>query len=366
MLPRVPSRACARALALSITAALSLPATAWAQDAASAPAVAAAAPPALGEADLDVEQAARLKGLRKVALAGMALYVMTEDSGGATAGAALRGGMAYVNSAMKVTGLEPARLQALADQALAQTRAALQARGIEVVPAEQLAALPEFAALRAVADTAPLDIDTPGGKGTVYSGGGLPLIHLDEGAWLHRTVGGLFGAKVADPYVALGDKMSVGFRKVKLDPALDALAQAAGAPLVMGRVVLAAAQVKAQGGAFALMSKTEVRNSLMMPAWTTRLLVRSAGGDVGRVSLKQGLVSDDSPGELVDVTSTGAKVADVLTTALTAAAAFYGKGRAVGQSSQALELRTSPDRFDAVALPQMRAALGALSQGLTP
>ena len=147
-------------------------------------------------------------------------------------------------------------------------RAALQARGIEVVPAEQLRSLPEYAALQAVADTAPLAIDTAGGKGTVYSGRDLPLIHMDEMAWLHRTSGGLFGAKVEDPYVALGDKVSVGFRKVKLDPALDALGKAAGVPLVMARVVLSAAQVKASGGAFSLGASTAVRNSLVMPAWT--------------------------------------------------------------------------------------------------
>lgn len=316
--------------------------------------------------ELDVEQADHLKGLKKVAIAGFALYVITEDSGGVTSGTAFHGSMASVHSAVKVIGLEPQGLQALADQALDQTVQALQARGIEVMPAAELAALPAFAELQAAADAAPLTLDAKGGKGTVFSARGLPLIHMDEAAWLSRAIGGLFGAKVDDPYVSLGDKMSVGFRKTKLDPALQALGQAAGVPLVWGRVVLSAAQVKTSGGAWSLGASSEVRNALVMPAWTNRLLVRQVNGNTGRVSLKKALASAQAPGELVDVTSTGTKVANVLTTAFTMAAALSGHGRGVSASSQDIELRSSSAQFEAAAQPTVAQALTALAGGLAP
>lgn len=323
----------------------------------------AAAPAKL---ELDIEEAARLKELKRVAIAGFALYVITEDSGGITSGSAGHGSMASVHSSVKVVGLDGKRLQALADQALDETRRALEARGIQVMKQSELEALPAYAGLKAAADAAPLALDAKGGKGTVYSARGLPLIHMSEMAWLSRTVGGLFGAKVEDPYVALGDKMSAGFRMGKLKPAMDAMGEAAGVPLVWGRIVLSAAQIKTSGGAFSSSASSEVRNSLVLPPWTNRLLVRLPNGDSGRVSLKNSLMSETSPGELVDVTSTATKTANVLTTAFTIAAAASGHGRAVIGSSQDAELRSSPKQFEAAASPSIQAAISNLASALTP
>lgn len=375
----LPRARTARPAARHVVAALAL-AAAWmtsgaqAQTAASEPAsapdltppaqIAQVSVPADG---LDIENGDALKGVRKVALAGVSLYVMTESSGAATAGAAFRDrSMAYVNSSLKVTGLEPARLQQLADGAHDRLVAALQARGIEVVPLADLQTLPAYAALQAAADTAPLAIDASGGKGTVYSARGLPLIHMDEQAWLNRMVGGLFGAKVEDPFVSMGDRVSGGFRKAKLDPAFSELSRAVGAPVMMARIVLSAAQVKASGGAWSLGASTQVRDTLVMPAWTNRLWVHTPQGDRARLSLKHPLVSETAPGRIVDVTSTASKVADVATTLFTFAAAMSGVGRGVAQSTQDLELRTTPEWFEAVARPQVDTALQALAQGLAP
>lgn len=369
-----PARAAALAPAVALLLALAVgrapaqpaqPAPLAAEAPASAPAV-LPVPEPLAADGLDIEQTDRLRGLKKVALAGVAVYVVTEAEGGASAGAAMHGGMSVAHTSLKVTGLEPQRLQALADRAHALAEAALQARGIEVMPLAALQALPSYAALQAVADPAPLAIDAKAGKGMVYSGRGLPLVHMDEMAWLPRGVGGLFGAKVEDPFVALGDKVSAGFRKGRIDPALQGLAAEAGAPLVMVRLVLTAAQVKASGSVFGSIAGTQARNALLLPAWTNRLLVRQPSGDSGRVSLRQARASQAGLGELVDVTTTGAKTVAVLTTALSLAASFYGAGRAVNASNQALELRTSPDHFDAIALPQLEALLTGFAQALTP
>lgn len=325
------------------------------------------APVTVGDDGLDLENGELFKGQRRLALAGVALYVMSESSGAATAGVAFRDrSMAYVNSTLKVTGLDPAGLQALADEAHDRLVAALQARGIEVVPLATLQALPAYAELAAAADKAPLAIDAKAGKGMVYSARGLPLVHMGELTWLNRMVGGLFGAKVEDPYVSLGDQMSGGFRTTRLDTVFGQLAQAAGAPVVMARLVLSAAQVKASGGAFTLGASTSARDSLVSPPWTNRLWMQTPKGDKARVSLKYPLVSETPPGRIVDVTSTASKAVDVATTVFTFAAAMSGVGRGVVQSTQDLELRTSPAWFDAVARPQVDATVQALARAVAP
>jgi hypothetical protein len=48
------------------------------------------------------------------------------------------------------------------------------------------------------------------------------------------------------------------------------------------------------------------------------------------------------------------------------AASFHGAGRTVNASTQALELRTSADRFDAIALPRIEATVLSLAQALAP
>lgn len=319
---------------------------------------------------VDVEEGRRLQGLTQVAIAGVALYVVTEAEGGASAGAALHGGMATANTSLKVTGLDPLRLQALADLARARTEAALVARGIVVMPQAQLAALPAFAELQQVADAAPLAFDAQGGKGQAYSASGLPLLHRDEMAWLSRASGtGLLGAmtgRFEDAYVSLGDKVSGGFKAGRVEPALERLGQQAGMPLVLVRLVLTAAQVQGSGSRWGFTAGTETRNTLLMPAWTNRILVRRPGGDYARVSLKKGWASEAGLGELVDVTTTGQKAVSVLTTAFTLLAAANGVGRGVSSISQSYELRSSPEVFDAVATPQVEATLASLAQALAP
>lgn len=324
-------------------------------------------PVTLGDDALDLENADKLKGVKKAVLASVAVYVITEASGAATAGAAFRDrNMASASTSLKVTGLDPARLQALADDAHDQALAAFRARGIEVMSPEALKALPEFAALAALGDKNPLAVDAQAGKGTVFSARGLPLFHLDEQVLLNRMVGGLFGAKVEDPYVSLGDKMAGGFRKANLDTALDKLAKASDSTVLMVRLVLTAAQVKAAGGAFSLSASTAARDTLFMPAWTNRVLVHTPAGARGRASLKYALVSETPPGQIVDVTSTGTKVANVATTVVTFAAALSGVGRGVAVSTKDLEMRTTPQWFDAVARPQVQATLEGLAKGLAP
>lgn len=379
-----PSHSSCRALhalalgQLALCAALAaLPAQA--QEAAGASASSAASAPAplpvpaevklprLGAEDLDIEDGAALRGLKRVALAGVAVYVVNEASAGGSAGAVYRDRtLASVSTSLKVMGLEPARLQALADAAHEHIAAALRARGIEVLPLAELKALPAYAELAAIGEPQPMPLDARGGKGQVFSAHGLPLIHQSEQMWHSRTVGGLFGAKVEDRFAGLGDNFAAAMRKPKLDAALEGMAKSSDAAVVMARLVLTAAQVKGSGGAWATSASTSVRNSLFMPAWTNRLWVRRADGRAGRVSLKNALASEQALGELVDVTSTGTKAANIAVTAFTMLAAMSGTGRGVVASSQDLELRSSPELFEAVALPQIQGVVEGLARALEP
>jgi hypothetical protein len=84
------------------------------------------------------------------------------------------------------------------------------------------------------------------------------------------------------------------------------------------------------------------------------------------VSLKHALASEHALGEIVDVTSTGTKAANIALTAFTMLAAMSGTGRGVVASSQDLELRSSPELFEAVALPQIQGVVEGLSRALEP
>ena len=368
---------CAPLLAAGCLAVMSLPALSQQEPpppAASAPAAAPALPVpgdvkpvTLAADDLDIEDGAALRGLKRVALAGVAVYVVNEASAGGSAGAVYRDRtMASVNTSLKVIGLDAARLQALTDAAHDRIAAALRARGIEVLPLAELKAQPAYADLAAIGEPQPMPLDARGGKGQVFSAHGLPLIHQSELMWHNRAVGGLFGAKVEDRFAGISDGFSAALRKPKLDAALDGIAKSSNAAIVMARLVLTAAQVKGSGGAWALSASTSVRNSLFMPAWTNRLWVRRPDGQQGRVSLKNALASELALGEIVDVTSTGTKAANIALTAFTMLAAMSGTGRGVVASSQDLELRSSPELFEAVALPQIQGVVEGLARALEP
>jgi len=321
----------------------------------------------LGSEPLDLENSGGLKGINKVAVAGVVLYVLTESSDGVTSGGAFRDrSMASVSSAIKVTGLSNEVLQRMADSAHDQLVTKLRSRGLAVMPSSELQALPEFAALARLSDVSPLNFDAKAGKGVIVSAKGLPLINMDEKNYLSRMTGGLFGAKVEDHYVSLGNQISAGFKKHDFDLATANLAKAAGATLVMARIVLAPAQVKASGGAFSLSAQTSTKDSLVMPSWINRLWVLQPGGEPARVSLKSHLVSNTPPGRIVDVTSTGTKAANIAVTAFTMLAALNGVGRGVVASTKDMEMQTSPEWFSAVAYPQIDAALTGLSGALAP
>ena len=229
-----------------------------------------------------------------------------------------------------------------------------------------LDALPAMAALKGAADKAPLPFDAAGGKGHIYSASGLPLLHVYENAWLHRS-GGMFGPKIDDHYVSLGDKMSVGFRLTTLQPLLKDLAVATQMPLLHVRLVLAPGGVQAsKGGFFAGSSETKTTSTLVMPVYTNRFMLTTADGGVGRVSLNTALLSEQGMGELVDVTSTAETAGNVALAAFSILAAASGTGRAVINNSRKQELRTSHELFDGVAKAQSTQVLQALSAKLAP
>lgn len=314
-----------------------------------------------------VENADTLKGLKSVAVASFQVYMLTEFEGGSTAqGGSTKGSISSTHANMKVLGLSPERLQSLTDELHTLTVQMLKDRGLTVFDPAAMQALPAFVALKAASDKSPLDFDAAGGKGTIYSAKGLPLMHVYENGWLHRS-NGMFGPKVDDTYTSLGDKMSVGFRLTTFQPLLKDLANATQTPLLHVRLVLAPGGVQAAaGGFFSRTSETKTGSTLAMPVFTNRIMVTTADGSVGRVSLNKPLLSEQGLGDLADVTSTAETAGNIALAAFSILASASGHGRAVINDSRKQELRTSHDLFDPVAKGQAQQVLQGLTANLAP
>ncbi|MBB1076069.1 hypothetical protein HUU62_16810 [Rhodoferax sp. 4810] len=358
------------ALIYALAGALTATPFAWAQTEPAAPAEAAAAPadPSSGKALLEThtENADVLKGLKSVAVASFQVYVLTEFEAGSTAqGGSSKGSISSTHSNMKVTGLEAARLQALTDELYAATLDMLKAKGFTVYDPAALQALPAFVAWKAASDKAPYEFDGSGGKGTAFAASGLPLLHVSEMGWLHRTRA-LFGPEIDDPYVSLGEKMGVGFRMTTLQPLVKELATAAQMPLLHVRLVLAPGGVSSKGGGFfSNKSETQTTSTLALPIFTNRFMVTTADGSVGRLSLNAPLLSEQGLGELVDVTSTAETAGNIALAAFSILASANGYGRAVINNSRKQELRTSPDIFEPVARAHAKTLLVGLTDKLS-
>ncbi len=358
------------ALIYALAGALTATPIAWAQTEPAAPAEAAAAPadPSAGKALLEThtENADVLKGLKSVAVASFQVYVLTEFEAGSTAqGGSSKSSISSTHSNMKVTGLEAARLQALTDELYAATLEMLKVKGFTVYDPAALQALPAFVAWKAASDKAPYEFDGSGGKGTAFAASGLPLLHVSEMGWLHRTRA-LFGPEIDDPYVSLGEKMGVGFRMTTLQPLVKELATAAQMPLLHVRLVLAPGGVSSKGsGFFSNKSETQTTSTLALPIFTNRFMVTTADGSVGRLSLNAPLLSEQGLGELVDVTSTAETAGNIALAAFSILASANGYGRAVINNSRKQELRTSPDIFEPVARAHAKTLLVGLTDKLS-
>jgi len=311
------------------------------------------------------ENADVLKGLKSVAVASFQVYVLTEFEAGSTAqGGSSKGSISSTHSNMKVMGLDTPRLQALTDELYAATLDMLKVKGFTVYDPAALQALPAFVAWKAASDKAPYEFDGSGGKGTAFTASGLPLLHVSEMGWLHRTRA-LFGPEIDDPYVSLGEKMGVGFRMTTLQPLVKELATAAQMPLLHVRLVLAPGGVASSGGGFfSNKSETKTTSTLVLPIFTNRFMVTTADGTVGRLSLNAPLLSEQGLGDLVDVTSTAETAGNIALAAFSILASANGYGRAVINNSRKQELRTSPEVFEPVAKAHAKTLLNGLTAKL--
>ncbi len=359
--------------AIAATLICALPLSSWSQTEAAASAASSAATPQASTAatqaplELHTENPEHIKGLKSVALAGFQVYYLTEFADGSTSqGGNTHGSIVSTHSNMKVMGLSPDKLQALTDELYQATLGLLKSKGIVVMDATALQALPAFAPYKAASDKSPLDFDAAGGKGTIFAATGLPLMHVYENGWLHRS-NLPFQTKVDDHYASLGDKMGVGFRMTTLQPLLANLATEAKMPLLHVRLVLAPGGVQAsKGGFFASSSETKTSSTLTLPVFANRFLVTTADGKAGRVSLNKGLASDQPVGELADVTSTAETAGNIALAAFSILASASGHGRAVLNNSKKQELRTSHEVFDPVARSQAQLLLGNLTAAVAP
>ena len=297
---------------------------------------------------IEVDKPEVFKGIRKVSIASFQVFFVTDYSASANASnmAGLGGGgRDRISASLSVKGLDDAFFQRLTDELYNQAVTRLKADGTEVLAHDEFAKTEGYSKLVAAGDPGPLEADSKGGKGKVFSARGLPIFHVYEYQWLSRIT---FGKKPEDHYISLGDALGSGFKlSSTIRPAQVDAAKALDTPLLNVRMVITAASLSGKGGGWAMNASVTAGNSLQMPILVNRYLLITPSAEVGRLSLKTALLSQEPLGEIVDVTTSSSKVSDAVGTVMSLFTS--AKGRGTTYTTKDLELRTSPDVFGAVA-----------------
>lgn len=208
--------------------------------------------------------------------------------------------------AIRLVGSSNEQFQAIADSFYEQTVEQLQARGIEVVGREELAALPEFTEL-AASGVMPLpsEQDAKAGKGLFFSAKGLPLHLIDETQFI-TTIS--FGKKKEDDYLTFGTRFSGGFTAAQTQQLESRIAKQLDATLLKVRLTVLGGQLTPDTS-FWTSGKVTTRAAASFVNFVTRHAFITPDGNKARVSLQE-TVATDEIGVLINTTSDGTKAVD--------------------------------------------------------
>lgn len=317
--------------------------------AASAPAVAATAAPAAAAAPLQIEvdNPEKLKGLKRVVIPSFNVQFMTE----AKADVQINGIQVLTgapsNVVVRLKGAEAARLQAIADALYAQTEGQLRAAGIEVVPLATLKAHPAYAELVERGDKAPKEEDAAAGKGVFHTAHGLPLLHIDETAFIQKFEIKLFGGKKPqDTFLPLSTKIAAGFSQGFVQNAESRLARELDAALLKVRLTVMGGTLEV-GNNFWTGKEISARASASLPPMVNRWAFVMPNGDRSRIALKA-LGQSSELGEMVNVTPAVSQAADVARNVLNVAMILGGaRGVGYGRSAE-YEWRVQGEAYERV------------------
>ena len=256
---------------------------------------------------------------------------------------------------IKLVGSNNEQFQSISEKFYNQTVEQLKAQGIEVVPAEELKALPEFAELAATGVTPlPSEQDATAGKGLFFSARGLPLQLSDETQFI-PTFNAPFTKPKKDDFLTFGSRFSGGFSAGQAQYIENNIAKKLDATVLKVRLTVLGGQLTPDTS-FWSGGKVSTRAAASFVDFVTRYAFITPDGNKARVALSE-IAETGDIGELVNTTSDGTKTADtaknvalVALNVLSIGARLAGAGGVGGiggfSSTTEYECRVQPESFE--------------------
>jgi hypothetical protein len=256
---------------------------------------------------------------------------------------------------IKLVGSNNEQYQSITDKFYQQTVEQLKAQGIEVVPVEELKALPEFTELAANGVTpVPSEQDAAAGKGLFFTAQGLPLQLSDETQFI-PTFTPPFTKPKKDDFLTFGTRFSGGFSAGQAQYIEEQIAKKLGASILKVRLTVLGGQLTPDTS-FWSGGKVSTRAAASFVDFVSRYAFITPDGNKARVALKE-IAETGDIGELVNTTSDGTKTVDtaknvalVALNVVSIAARLGGAGGVGGiggfSATTEYECRVQPESFE--------------------
>jgi hypothetical protein len=297
----------------------------------------AADPASLASAFLKTDRLAALAKVRRLAIAQFRVEFAVENN--AKAQSSSSAAWTSARTDIKLVGVGPQTLQAIADQLHDRLVQDLGAAGVEVIPTATLRENAAYQSLAPAQKTTTEPVGTQAGQSIFVGARGQPWYFSNDDR--HLGAGTLLGnLSTTQPQ--------------NIEPAI---AKSLDAAVLRVTLAVAFAEQSSSGGLFASGSsvKTAVRLAIV-PSLSQILIVTPDGS--ARVRLDRAIALDANALEMVDATSDRAvqAAANVIT-------GLFAKG---GRISTQLEARTTPEAFSTAVLRHAQAVESAMVAALKP
>lgn len=209
---------------------------------------------------------------------------------------------------IKLVGSNNEQLQAITEKFYQQTVEQLKTQGIDVVTADELKVLPEFADLVASGVTpVPSEQDAATGKGLFFTAQGLPLQLSDETQFI-PTFTPPFTKPKKDDFLTFGTRFTGGFAAGQAQHAEEQIAKKLDASILKVRLTVLGGQLTPDTS-FWSGGKVTTRAAASFVDFVSRYAFITPDGNKTRVALKE-IAETGDIGELVNTTSDGTKTVD--------------------------------------------------------
>ena len=248
-----------------------------------------------------VDSFKQLKTCKKVVITAFNVQFITKKDGGSHAGSAGEGAV-YVNSHIKLLGLDTATFQAITDQTYTNFTKGLQSLGLDVMPYTEYAALPDYADMKSHFKTSPMEVSGgmfSGEPSELFSPSGMPVV--------------LFGDEMA---LSKGNSMTayIGMSAPFTKEAV--IAKATGVAAVHVYLVVDFCQMEANGGTFSFSAKMTTKPQISISKVSRcSFFFDDSMYNGGREFVKMknnAFGADEYVSDFVDVTTTGQKTGDAV------------------------------------------------------